>query len=186
MVLPMKILNPEQEFHLPERKTELGKLHRKLTDVLSSWVKTHSDGDVKRYWQVYYAMRELGWDNTLDVDIELPMELMPPEYREEIAPVEQEIDRRWREFQAFYNRLSEILECWYETQSEEDVQRYWQVYYAMNNVFGHQEYRLTDVALPMALMPPEYRQYAQRTFSQSYLDVKEEEKRRKFGKQSGS
>jgi hypothetical protein len=56
---------------------ELG--HR-LAELAAAW-RSHHDLDlVRRYHTVLLCLLELGWDEELDVELELPAELMPPEY----------------------------------------------------------------------------------------------------------
>ena len=59
-------------------------LMRKLGELDAQWRGTKSDTLVQRYHHVLFALMELGWtgkgQDALDVELELPDELMPPEY----------------------------------------------------------------------------------------------------------
>lgn len=52
----------------------------KLADLAGEWRETKQDKLVRRYQAILLCLYELGWDEELDVELELPDELMPPEY----------------------------------------------------------------------------------------------------------
>jgi hypothetical protein len=55
-------------------------LGEKLTELRWEWSKTKAPDLVRRYQAVLLTLIDLGWDKKLDVDLELPDELMPAEY----------------------------------------------------------------------------------------------------------
>lgn len=55
-------------------------LGQKLADLASAWRRTKDPALARRYQAVLLTLLELGWDEGLDVELELPYELMPPEY----------------------------------------------------------------------------------------------------------
>lgn len=52
----------------------------KLANLAGEWRGTKKPELVQRYHHVLLALLELGWDDELDVELELPNELMPAEY----------------------------------------------------------------------------------------------------------
>ncbi len=55
-------------------------LGHKLAELAAAW-RTHKKPElVQRYHHVLLTLLELGWDDELDVELELPNELMPAEY----------------------------------------------------------------------------------------------------------
>lgn len=81
----MKILDPNEEFKLPiGPKTLVETLLDTMSDAHTQWVHTRDEKWVTEYHQAYAQLREIGWDGGIDVDMELPDELMPEEYMQKI------------------------------------------------------------------------------------------------------
>ena len=58
------------------------KLGHRLAELAAAW-RTHKTQDlVERYHHVLLTLLELGWNDNLDVELELPDELMPAAYFE--------------------------------------------------------------------------------------------------------
>jgi len=55
-------------------------LGQKLADLAAAWRGTKDPQLVRRYQAVLLTLLELGWKDDLYVELELPDELMPPEY----------------------------------------------------------------------------------------------------------
>lgn len=55
-------------------------LGEKLTELRWEWSGTKDSKLVRRYQAILLTLIELGWDKKLDVELELPDELMPVEY----------------------------------------------------------------------------------------------------------
>ena len=55
-------------------------LNYKLAELAGEWRETKNPDVVRRYHHVLLCLMELGWDDNLDVELELPDDLMPAEY----------------------------------------------------------------------------------------------------------
>jgi hypothetical protein len=69
-------------------------LERQLAKLAAKWRGTKSAKIIEQYHDVMNTLMELGWDDTLDMDAELPEEHMPKQYIERHPLLENEqIDR---------------------------------------------------------------------------------------------
>lgn len=75
-------IDPYKEFKLPEPKTEIEELQDQLGVAAAHWYRTRDAQFVFSYHEIYRKLRQLGWNGSIDIDTELPEELMPPEYME--------------------------------------------------------------------------------------------------------
>ena len=75
-----KILDPDVEHYLPEPETEIEKLKNELCQAYIAWVRTRGCKFVAQYHNIYHRLRQADWDGAIDVDMQLPDELMPQEY----------------------------------------------------------------------------------------------------------
>jgi hypothetical protein len=55
-------------------------LEFQLGHLAAEWAKTQKPALIKRYHDIYHELRSLGWDDVIDIEAELPDELMPQEY----------------------------------------------------------------------------------------------------------
>ncbi len=74
------LLDPDRDYHVPEPKTHVEELLRKLSWLAYEWFKTKNDDYVRQYHEIYAYLRSLGWNGSIDIEAELPDELMPPGY----------------------------------------------------------------------------------------------------------
>lgn len=65
-------------------KSEIASLVSQLGHIAGSWRETRESVYVKQYHDIYHKLRSLGWDGGIDVEAELPYELMPQEYVDQI------------------------------------------------------------------------------------------------------
>lgn len=53
-----------------------------LADLAGEWRETKREEVVKRYHTVLKSLLDMGWNDTLDFELQLPPELMPAVYKE--------------------------------------------------------------------------------------------------------
>ena len=85
---PMKILDPDKHYELPEPQTRTEQLVRQLYAAAANWYKTKNPEYIKQYHDLYNELRALGWDDSIDDDAQLPDQLMPQEYLKQVAQAE--------------------------------------------------------------------------------------------------
>lgn len=85
----MKTLDPYKKYTLPEPQSETEKLIDQIYSASANWYKTHDMKYVDLYHEIYRKLRLLGWNGGIDVEAELPNELMPPEYIRQIDAQEE-------------------------------------------------------------------------------------------------
>lgn len=76
-----EILDPDKEYHLPKPETEIDKLLLKLHELITLWIQTQAFIFVMEYHLTLDKLQEIGWNGSLDVDEELPDDLMPQHYK---------------------------------------------------------------------------------------------------------
>ncbi len=84
----MKILDPHKQYDQPKPKTKIQELLWQLDDAASSWYTTKKPEYIQEYHDLYGHLRSRGWSGTIDIDSQLPRELMPQDYLEQIAAAE--------------------------------------------------------------------------------------------------
>jgi hypothetical protein len=69
-------------------KSEIEALESKLGHIAGAWRETGDPICVKQYHDIYHKLISLGWDSSIDVEAELPYELMPQDYVDEIRAIQ--------------------------------------------------------------------------------------------------
>ena len=77
----------------PVTTTTYDELQNRLAYLAGLWRRVKSDEVVERYHIVLKTLLELGFREWLDVESELPRDLMPPEYRRLILEARAERKR---------------------------------------------------------------------------------------------
>lgn len=65
-------------------KSAMDALEMQLGRIAGAWRRTEDPIYVKQYHDVYHKLRAMGWDGSIDSEAELPYDLMPQEYVDEI------------------------------------------------------------------------------------------------------
>jgi hypothetical protein len=65
-------------------ESEIDALEMQLGRIAGEWRRTEDPKYVKQYHDVYHRLRAMGWDDSIDSEAELPYELMPQDYVDEI------------------------------------------------------------------------------------------------------
>ncbi len=91
MSIERKVLDPDKKYKIPEPRTETESLVRQLYRLAAQWYQTKDQTFVEQYHVVYNTLREMGWNGAIDIEAELPDELMPEEYMKKI----DEVRKRW-------------------------------------------------------------------------------------------
>ena len=77
-----------KRFPIPEPRSEIVALELQLSRTAANWRASKDAKFVKQYHDIYHKLRSLGWDNGIDAEAELPDELMPQAYLDEIHATE--------------------------------------------------------------------------------------------------
>jgi|GEM_PF-6317600 len=81
----MKLLDPDQNYSLPQPRSTEEALLFQIYDAASKWYTTKNPEHVKQYHDLYHQLRSRGWNGIIDVDAELPDNLMPQDYLNQVA-----------------------------------------------------------------------------------------------------
>jgi hypothetical protein len=73
-----------RRFPIPEPRSEVEALEMKLSRAASNWRATKDAKYVKEYHDIYHDLCSLDWDGAIDVESELPSDLMPKHYFEQL------------------------------------------------------------------------------------------------------
>jgi hypothetical protein len=69
-------------------KSEIDALEMQLGRIAGQWRRTEDAINVKQYHDIYHKLRALGWDGSIDSEAELPYDLMPQDYVDEIRAMQ--------------------------------------------------------------------------------------------------
>jgi hypothetical protein len=89
----MKILDPDKQYSLPEPETKIEALVIQLYRTAGNWRKTKNPEYVQQYHAIYDELRALGWDDAIDIEGELPNNLMPQHYLSQVASAKTQYNR---------------------------------------------------------------------------------------------
>lgn len=85
----MKLLDPDKKYSVPDPRSETDALRRRLHWASANWYKTKNPEYVKQYHDAYFALRSRGWNGAIDIDAELPDNLMPQEYQSQVTAAQE-------------------------------------------------------------------------------------------------
>lgn len=67
----------DQRFTYPKPRSKIDALERQLSQSANNWYLTEEAKYVKEYHDIYHELCSIGWIGGIDLDAELPIELMP-------------------------------------------------------------------------------------------------------------
>ena len=69
-------------------KSEIDALEMQLGQIAGAWRETEDSVYIKQYHDIYHKLVSLGWDGRIDVEAELPYDLTPQIYVDDIRAVQ--------------------------------------------------------------------------------------------------
>jgi hypothetical protein len=82
-------LDPDRKYEIPHPATIIATLERLLIQTALVWRENPTAESVRLYHEIYDQLIELGWNGAIDIDAELPDDLMPTHYREQIGKLKR-------------------------------------------------------------------------------------------------
>jgi hypothetical protein len=86
----MEPLDPNKRYVRPWARSDIEQLKYWIYFAAGKWYTTYNPKWVKQYHDAYHKLRSLDWDGAIDIEAELPEDLMPQDYLERAATAKAE------------------------------------------------------------------------------------------------